>query len=175
MADESTYTTGFLLVDDEDQPLSLIGFRNNIDKRQELIEYLCHEIKNNINQQLDNYCDELRSCTQDTRSYYDLTWAYLYGGVPVSEEQILKMAANDEEISQQAVDSLVESFEKRCSSKIPPLENAIIALAALNTEDTVVIDRTKYNKILDDIKETDKLIKRHLNNSATWKAVIAIE
>jgi hypothetical protein len=163
----TVYDNGFGLVENS-QPTSLIGFRDHINKRQELIEQLCNSLKVNINKTLDDYCEELRSCIEDKRSYMSV--AYWWGSVATSEQEILQMIDKNEEIPQEAVDSLIQSFNDRCSSKIPYLDRAISALSMLSPDTEV----SKYKEMLDTIKEKDRLIVDNLSQAATWNNVYVI-
>ena len=152
-----------------DQELSVVGFRDNVNGRQELLLQICSLLKKEINEKLDQYCRDLELCVADQRSYFSV--AYWTGALPISELEILQMVDTGKEITQSAVDNTVNSFHERCTSKIPFIERAIECLGKLDPSE----DLNLYKHMLDKIREHDRLIVENLTKSATWKNVLHIE
>jgi hypothetical protein len=166
---DTNNTTEEALLVTSDQPLALIGFQDNVQARQELIVQLCNELKLEINQKLDQYCIDLKSCIEDKRSYFSI--AYWTGALPTSEQEIIQMIESGKEISQTAVDNVVSSFHERCTSKLPYIERAIDCLQQLDPS----IDRSSFDSTLNEIRAKDRLIVDNLTKSATWRDVLHVE
>ena len=137
----TVYDNGFGLVENS-QPTSLIGFRDHINKRQELIEQLCNSLKVNINKALDDYCEELRSCIEDKRSYMSV--AYWWGSVATSEQEILQMILLESELS--ILDETDSGLD------IDALKIISNGINTFMDSDKAIILITHYQRLLDYIK-----------------------
>ena len=124
---------------DIDQPTAVIGFKINVEERQKVVTELCDNLKYSINDILDKNCRELVECTNDKRSFF--SWAYLFGAVPMSEEEIINTAG---EISEEAVQNVINSFRNRCTDKIRSIENIILSIFTLAS---TPLDNKDFDKI----------------------------
>lgn len=160
-------TNSFELVE-ADQPMALQGFKDNFERRQQLVGELCHYLKQMLNDQIDQHCKELQSCVEDKRGILS---SFIFYTTPLSEEEIIKRAQNSSEVPQESIENLVGSFHERCTSKLPFIQN-IINLLQTNRAPEYVVDFA--NQLIANITATDDILISNLRNTATWRNVLVI-
>jgi hypothetical protein len=174
---EDKFVDDYLDVSDGDQEIAVIGFKHNVQRRQEIVSRLCEMLKSCVNQSMNRYCQELLSCTDDKRSIFSL--AYIFGGVPTSMQEIVNLKPG-QEISQEAVDNLINSFDNDCRNKIGPVLRIIGAIEVLHPswragDNSCGFSIQDVEQLLEELNDADRLILENLSKSATWKNVYALK
>tara|TARA_Y100000389_G_scaffold40067_1_gene34550 strand:+ start:8973 stop:9476 length:504 start_codon:yes stop_codon:yes gene_type:complete len=158
-------STGFQVVTTP-PPVAVVGLRNMVDERKQITSDICTQLKARFNAAIDEACGQFTTCTDDKRSFF--SWAYLFGAVPQSIEEVLKSQG---EITQETVDRLLADFDNGCHNANQEIQRIIVILAALKPSEPVDDLRGQMQVV----EQIDGKIRNDLQRAPTWMGVIAQE